>query len=364
MKTKLKVLQITPSFGVGGAEKLVLEYLLNYNKENIEMRAISLYGSSNSLYDNIIKEKNLDVIYLDKKAGLDISMLKKINNVIDEYKPDIIHSHLHVMKYLIYSISKHKNIKFFHTIHSEPKKDAKYLDKFFNKIAFQKYSVTPIALSQKLAEYNNYYYKLASTKVVNNGINLDSFVKDEKKRKETRQALGIAEDSFVIGHIGRFDKFKNQEFLVKVVDKIFKDRKDIKLLLIGDGELREYIEEMVDRMNLTNSVCFLGARSDIPSLLNSMDVFVFPSIYEGFPITLIEAQAAGVRCVISDKIDDSCVLDESTIKLSLNDSLNHWSKIILESKNSTVKNEYSNYYDIKKYEIKNVLNSLEEVYKS
>lgn len=364
MKTKLKVLQITPSFGVGGAEKLVLEYLLNYNKENIEMRAVSLYGSSNSLYDNIIKEKNLDVMYLDKKPGLDTSMLKKINMAIDEYKPDIIHSHLHVMKYLIYAINKHKNIKCFHTIHSEPAKDAKYFDKFFNKLAFQKYSVTPIALSEKLAEYNNKYYKIANTKVVNNGVNLDSFVKDEKKRKDTRQALGISEDTFVIGHIGRFDKFKNQEFLVRVADKILQDRGNIKLLLIGDGELRKHIEEIVDRMNLKNNVYFLGARSDIPSLLNAMDVFVFPSLYEGFPITLIEAQAAGVRCVISDEIDDSCVLDESTIKLSLNDSLDYWSKIILESKNSTDKFIRNNNYDIGRYEIKSVLNSLEEIYRS
>lgn len=357
MNEKIKVLQITPSFGVGGAEKIVLQYLLNNNKENTQMKAVSLFDSSNTVYDRIIKENKLDVIYLDKKPGLDISISKKLYKIIAEFEPDIIHSHLNSMKYLIYSIRRYKNFKVFHTIHSEPSKDAKCLDKIINKMAFKKYMVTPIALSERLANINNKYYRISTTRVLNNGINLSLFKKDEKIRKDIRKDLCINKGTFVVGHIGRFDKYKNQEFVVKILDKLRDYIEDVHLLLIGDGELKNHVERVVEENNLTKYVSFLGTRADIPNLLNVMDVFVFPSLYEGFPITLIEAQATGIKCVISDNIDDSCVLTESTVKLSLDSSFEYWCETILNEQN-----EGKPANNILNYDIKNVIDNLEKIY--
>ena len=357
MKRRIKVLQITPSFGVGGAEKLVLEYLLNNNKENMQMKAVSLYGSSNTVYDHIIKESGLDVVYLDKKPGIDISISKKLYRIISEFEPDVIHSHLHVMKYLIYSIIRYKDVKVFHTIHSEPSKDAKGIEKVFNKIAFKNYKVIPIALSQELGNKNNKYYRISTTKILRNGINLSLFKKDEKKRNEIRKILSLNDSTFVVGHVGRFDKYKNQEFVINVFDKLRSYTDDLHLLLIGDGELRNQIKEVVKERKLSRYVSFLGTRADIPDLYNAMDVFLFPSLYEGFPITLIEAQATGIKCVISDAIDKSCILSEDTIRLSLNYPLECWCEAML---NGDIKGKTTN--SIVNYDMKNVIYDLERIY--
>lgn len=357
MLKKIKVLQVLPSFGVGGAEKVVLEYLLNYNKENMEMRAISLYPSSNSVYDQIIQEKNLDVIYLNKNSGFDFTMFIKLYKQIVEFKPDVVHSHLHVLKYLIFSFFKCKQIKLFHTIHSEPERDVNKFDKFLNNISFKYFNVIPIALSTKMAIKNNEFYKINSTKVLNNGINMSKFKKNERIRIEIRKSLGLCDDTLVLGHIGRFDMYKNQLFLIRVLEKLVEKYRNIHLLLIGDGELRIQIEKVVEAKQLSNFISFLGTRSDIASLYNAMDIFVFPSIYEGFPMTLIEAQASEVNCIISDNIDNSCILTNNAISLSLDNSLESWCEAILSFSNVPTKLNKIENYDIKK-----VIQKLEILY--
>ena len=98
---KVKILHIIPSFGIGGAEKLVLDYLMYSDIENVDIRAISMYGDENTHYNKMIKDQNIFVYYLNKKPGLDLSMIIKIRKVIKEFAPDVIHSHLYTMKYLL-----------------------------------------------------------------------------------------------------------------------------------------------------------------------------------------------------------------------------------------------------------------------
>lgn len=355
---KLKVLQIIPSFGVGGAEKIVLDYLTYFDKNKVEIKAISMYQNMDTIYDRFIKENKLDVVYLDKKPGLDLSIINKINKVINDFNPNIIHSHLYTIKYYLPAILNKKKIKIFHTIHSDPEYDGGKVDKYFNKIAFKYFNCTPIALSNELKTKVDEFYGITTTIVINNAIDFKKFSNVTKNKEEIKQSLNLPIDSFIIGHVGRFVEQKNHKFIINVFNEFSKIKENTYLILVGEGKLKKEIEDMAYSLNLSNRIKFLGVRNDIPELLKIMNVFLFPSMLEGFPLTLIEAQAAGVRCVISNKIDDNTILSKNTVCLDLNQPIADWCKALMDTKVEEIENNL--FY---KYDIKHIVDELEKVYR-
>lgn len=154
--------------------------------------------------------------------------------------------------------------------------------------------------------------------ILNNGIPLDKFLFDDRLRKQTRNNLKI-NNKFVIGHIGRFNFQKNHKFLIKIFYEINKKFPETVLLFIGKGELENDIKNCVDNLELNEKVLFLGIRKDIPELLMAMDLMLFPSLFEGMPNVLIEAQATGLPCIISDSITKEVLINENIIPLPLTD---------------------------------------------
>ncbi|NLZ51832.1 MAG: glycosyltransferase family 1 protein [Thermoanaerobacteraceae bacterium] len=147
---------------------------------------------------------------------------------------------------------------------------------------------------------------------------------------QSRKALGLADNAFVVGHVGRFHPLKNHSFLVDVFAEIYKRNKNAVLLLIGDGERKAEIETKVQKLGLAQAVLFLGVRSDVNLLMQAMDVFVFPSRYEGLGVSLIEAQAAGLPCVISDAIPQEVgVVDYLIKRVSLEKDVIEWAEAVL-----------------------------------
>ena len=144
-------------------------------------------------------------------------------------------------------------------------------------------------------------------------------------RQKKRAEFGIKDDDFVVGHVGRFSDQKNHSYLLNVFQEIAKANSCSKLLLVGDGELRSSIEETVDKLCLRDKVILTGVRSDVNELMMAMDVMVFPSKYEGLPVTLVEAQCTGLPCVISDRVpSDSILIDELIQVRSLEDDISDW----------------------------------------
>lgn len=144
--------------------------------------------------------------------------------------------------------------------------------------------------------------KADAAKILKNGIECDRFAFSKETRNQVREELQISRYTFVVGHVGRFAHQKNHTFLIDIFAQLVQHRPDSVLLLAGDGPLRLEIERKVKDLNLENKVKFLGIRSDIERLLQAFDVFVFPSVHEGLPVTLIEAQGAGLPCLISEAI--------------------------------------------------------------
>lgn len=160
--------------------------------------------------------------------------------------------------------------------------------------------------------------------VIPNGMDLKKFRYSPEIRRQYREKLGIADNCLVLGHVGRFNPVKNHKFLVDVFFKYFDKYGDSKLLLLGDGSLKNEIEIYVDKLGIADKVIFAGSTPEVPHLLQAMDVFVFPSFYEGMPLTMIEAQAAGLPILCSEAIPEEAKITGNIWSLPLDKGVEHW----------------------------------------
>ena len=173
--------------------------------------------------------------------------------------------------------------------------------------------------------------------LLHNGLDLSVFRYDEAGRYRIREEFSLA-DQLVVGHVGRFHEQKNHRFLLEVFRKIRDVRQDAVLLLVGTGNLESAIRQQAEELGLTEAVIFAGQRFDIPQLLSAMDVFVFPSFHEGMPNTVIEAQAAGLPCVIADTITPEANITGLVTYLSLAEAPEHWAEKALAVKEQERRN--------------------------
>ena len=351
----MKVLQIIPSFGVGGAEKVVLNYLRIAKRKGLDFTAISLYPRTGSIYDEIIVKENLNVIYLNKRLGMDFGVVKELKKTIKSLKPDVVHTHLYVSKYYILT-GVWRKCQNFHTIHNTPSPDANGVDYWANKFMFNIGKSIPVVLHDKLASEVENYYRVKNARVIGNGIFLDDY-KNKGDGSSLRMSLGISDDDFVIGNVGRFKYQKNHVFMLDILKDILRQRNEVKLLLVGDGELRAEIRDKAVERGVLDHIIFTGDRSDIPELLSIMDVFLFPSLFEGLGIVAIEAQVAGVRCVASDMVPKAACVSEGMEFYSLDEPISVWSEAILSGNNGVHLNE-----NIKNYDIEFVIEDLMDLY--
>ena len=166
--------------------------------------------------------------------------------------------------------------------------------------------------------------------LIHNAVDLSVYHFDSAGRDCIRKEFSLG-DRLVVGHVGRFNKQKNHRFLLKVFRRILDNNENAALLLVGGGELQEEIREQADGLGILQNVFFTGVRFDIPQVLSAMDVFVFPSFYEGMPNTVIEAQATGLPCVIADTITQEADITGLVKYLPLNATPEMWAKTALDA---------------------------------
>ena len=220
------------------------------------------------------------------------------------------------------------------------------------RILYNKYVDVKFAPSDLAAEYT--FGKTAIEKgkatILRNAVDLNVFHYDEVGRDRIRKEFNITEDKLVIGHIGRFMTQKNHTFLLDIFKEICVKNSNAVLMLVGKGELEQQIKDKINTLGLADKVVFAGVRADIPNLLSAMDVFVFPSFYEGMPNTVIEAQATGLPCVIADTITKEADITGLVNYLSLNDSAKVWAEkalsIVEKVRKDTKADFIKNGYDI------------------
>ena len=185
------------------------------------------------------------------------------------------------------------------------------------------------ACSVDAGKYMFKQFKLNDFVVLNNGIDVQEFIFSSEKREVIRNQLKL-EDNFIIGHIGRMVEQKNHMFLLDVFKKIFEYNSKSKLLLIGNGDLKKDIINKAKNLNMLDNIIFIDNTNDIQGYLSAMDVFVFPSLFEGLGIVLIEAQSSGLNCFVTDSLPVEVNVTDNLHRLSLNQRIDEWAEEILK----------------------------------
>ncbi len=194
-----------------------------------------------------------------------------------------------------------------------------------------RFSTDMLACSTEAAEwvFSNKY--LDSVKIIKNGIDTKKFRFNEESRYEIREQYGL-ENNYVIGCVARFAEQKNHDFLIDVFSEVVKENPAARLILIGEGKLKESIQKKVDGLNLGNDVIFVGSTDKVEDYMCAMDMYVMPSLFEGFGMVFIEAQASGLYCIASDFVPNEVKVSRQMDFLSLCESPKFWAeKILLET---------------------------------
>lgn len=252
---------------------------------------------------NVFNKKKYDVLWSNKTtlSAIDSMVIAKKNGV----KKIVCHSHA----------SKNMGSRFTYIMHS------------LNKKRINAHIDYKVACSTEAAEW---FYGKDTDKItiIQNAVDVKKYAPSLAIKERKRKELNIKEE-FVLGHIGRFSVEKNHKFLIDIFEQVYKQT-DARLLLCGDGALMPEIKEYVEGKNLEEKISFLGIRNDIAEILQVMDVLVFPSLYEGLPFALVEAQAAGVPCVVSDTVSVESKLTDILEFVELKNGPMMWTEKILQ----------------------------------
>lgn len=289
----MKILQIIPGFWVGGAEVMCKNLLLSLQAQGHACVAVSLYNEPTPMSQEL-EEAGIKLYYLDKKLGLDLSMVTKIAAIIRQERPEAVHSHLDSIKYAAAAAKLAGVKKCFHTIHSLAQKECEgTLQKIINTTYFRLGLSVPVALSSEVRESIAAFYGLSPEKipVIPNGIDLGKCLPKEDYQ---------AGETFELLHVGRFDIPKNHEGMLRAFRLLLIDCPNCRLTLVGDGDLRPQIEKTISDLDLSGCVTLAGMQKNVYPYLQKADIFTLPSVYEGNPMSIIEAMGSGLPIAASN----------------------------------------------------------------
>ncbi|BAX82631.1 glycosyltransferase family 1 protein [Labilibaculum antarcticum] len=323
----IRVLHVFRILNRGGAETLVMNIFRNIDRSKVQFDFLVQHPDIGD-YEEEIKGLGGEIFRLPYLTQ--VGPLRYKRKLIDFFKKSdysIVHSHMNEMSRMILGQAKKAGIRIriAHSHNYFPKYSffeglfRIYLKSNIGKVTTHQFGCSSEALNW-LFGTNSF-----NSKVIQNGACLDQF-DNVAMRKTTRE-----DNRIVIGHIGSFSAQKNHKFIVEIFKEIHNRIQESELILIGDGSLKLEIEQEVINKGLENNVKFLGVRSDIPQLLSKMDLFLMPSLFEGLPLTLIEAQAAGVNCIITDSITEEVDVGCNLIhRLDLNNTAGEWAEKVID----------------------------------
>ena len=330
----IRVLHVVGSMQQGGTENFLMNLYRNIDREKIQF---DFLVNRKGVFEEEIEKLGGKIYYIDalQKVG-QRKYIKNLDNFLIENKSkyNIIHSHINQVSGLILERANKAGIPV-RIAHSHNNKYGKnvfvniykrYLRTKINKNANYKF-----ACSKQAGIF--LFGKNSKFEVINNFIDTNKFIYNEKIRNEIRKNLKIDKDCFVIGNVARLSYQKNPLFLLKIFNEFIKLNENSKLLLIGKGNLKNQVIQYIDKNKLNDKVIMLEDRNDVNDLMQAMDYFVLPSRFEGLGIVLIEAQASGLRCITSkDVVAKEAKISDLLTYFSLDDEAKKWATFIFENK--------------------------------
>lgn len=327
---QIRVLQVVTYMGRGGLETMLMNYYRKIDREKILFDFL-VHRDFEADYDEEIRQLGGRIYRMNRLNPVSRDYLNQLNTFFKDH-PEyrIVHSHLDCMAGIPLKYAKKNGVpvRIAHAHNSNQTKDKKYLLKLLYKRIIPKYATDFYACSEAAGKW---MFGSREFLILNNAIDSQKYSYNPEKARRVRDALKISKNMLVVGHVGRFHPPKNHEMIVKIFSEVLKRVSDAKLLLVGDGYLQHTVRDQVAALGIQDHVIFTGVRSDVCDLMQAMDIFLFPSLYEGLPVSIIEAQAAGLPCIISDKVPLECKKTDLVQQLNLTESFGTWADTVIFS---------------------------------
>ena len=325
MSEPIRVLQVFAALDSGGVSNFVMNLYREMDTEQIQFDFAITAGKA-ALYDEEVIERGGRVFYFDTFQTI-TDNLRRILSVEGPFHA--VHSHVFFYSGLVLAEARKARVpvRIAHAHNAYTGESRSVLRILYEKgmqIAIRTNATHMLGCSEKACRYvfGDKIMKDSRAMVMPDGIDCDRFAFNPDVREQVRREYGL-EGRYVVGHVGHFNYAKNHEKIISVFNELCHRRDDAVLLLVGDGELEKRVRDLVDILGLTDKVIFAGAHKDVERFYQAMDVFLFPSLYEGFGMAMIEAQCNGLVCIASDVVpkDTGAVGRAVYLSLELNDAV-------------------------------------------
>ena len=290
---RLRVLHITPSFGVGGAEQMAGHLMVGLSKSH-DVAAAGLYPPMNTSIEHRLKRANIPLWYLGKRPGFDPRLFKSLDRVLREVRPHVVHTHLSVLRYALPGLRRHRVPLVVHTMHNLAEHETDAFGRVVQWFAFR-WGVLPVAISREVAASIKRVYGVECRAMVPNCIPVENYRRSPADRVRWREKERFDRDAILFTCVGRLVPQKNPLLLVEAFVALNHPR--IHLIMLGEGTLREELTAYIREHGLERRVHLLGKRNEVPECLAASDVFVLSSNWEGNPLAVMEAMAAGLPVI-------------------------------------------------------------------
>jgi len=373
MGNPISVLHVIAGMNRGGAETLLMNIFRKVDKEKFKFSFL-VHSGTEGHFDKEILELGGTIFRAENPKKNLKKYKEELRSILENKGIDVVHSHLYSFSGYILKVANDANVPV-RIAHSHNIQDGyskgiwRTLYRNYMRSLIKKNSTDFLACSKEacISLFGKSPEQNSRIKIIKNGIDISLFqlIDRENFRRDVISELELNEGSTMIGHVGSFTKQKNHKQILDIFQEYLEKDPNSYLILVGDGPLKGEIINKVSKENLTNNVIFLGIREDIPRLMAAFDLFLFPSLFEGLGIVLIEAQAAGTQCVVSDKVPTEADLNIDLLNfMSLDSTSKEWSERLFELKHkkSLDRNVIMNAINQEKYNIDFTVNELCKIY--
>ncbi len=343
MNRKLKVMHMIWSMGDGGAQRVVLNYLRDFkNDPDIELKLYVYASATDSVCDEEIKAKAYNVEYLkNPHTKMNLPLIKRIFNphiarktwtqALLSYQPDIVHVHISALLDLVLEPIVNAGIPLrFDTLHSDP---MRYKGRLLrtNQRAFCDEKFIALCLTKEQAKIAKSRYGFSKYEILRNGVDFGLIRSSKTDKESARDALHLPRSAFIVLGVGRLNPIKNFSLLIEAFSYLHKKIPSSVLAIAGRGKELQHLKKMVTQMNLQSQVYFLGNRNDMVCVYSAADVLGVTSISESSSLAALEAQALGLRCVISDGVPDESIITDHVKKMHANATADEWADALADA---------------------------------
>lgn len=323
----IKILIEGMTEGKGGKEAYIINIFRAFNKNRYAFTFVAY--DEKIAYQEELEVSGAEIINIPSRKNGVLKYRRALREEFQRKKYDVVWANKTTLSSCeIFDIAKKSGVplRIVHS-HSSANMGGKFtfVMHCINKLFIRRWANEFFACSDTSAKW---FFGNRPCQQIKNGIDVGKFRFNPRVREQIRSELGI-HNEIIVGHIGRFGIEKNHKKLIRIFDEIHKQNKNTMLVLCGDGEERQNIETQINTLNLQDSVLLLGVVNNVNEILQAIDVIVMPSLFEGMPFALLEAQASGLRCFVSDTVSQESNILERNVFLSLNECDSEWANQVL-----------------------------------